>query len=243
MNTSLTITPLQTRIYRQGESLLEFIFSEVPKSFWQENNILAISSKIISLAENRLIDRSSISKKDLIRQEAEHYLGEFSEHNMSLTIHHNLLMPAAGIDESNSESGKYILLPKKPFLSAHNLMTAIKNKTGLKNFGIILTDSKSNPLRHGTVGISLAYAGFAPLDNKVGEKDLFGRTLKITKINIADSVAAIAVLTMGEAAESSPLCFIQGASVKFKDTVSKEDLYTPLDHDLYRDLYRDKIKK
>ena len=38
---------------------------------------------------------------------------------------------------------------------------------------IILTDSKSNPLRHGTVGISLAYAGFAPLDNKVGEKDLF----------------------------------------------------------------------
>lgn len=242
MKNSLTVAPIQTRIYRQGESLLDFIFSEVPENFWQENSLLAISSKIISLSENRIVDRASIAKKDLIKQEAQHYLGEFSEHNMSLTIHHNLLMPAAGIDESNSESGNYILLPQNPFESAKKLLVEIKNKTGLKNFGIILTDSKSTPLRHGTVGISLAYAGFSPVDNKIGEKDLFGRTLKITKINVVDSLAAIAVLAMGEANESSPLCFIDGAKIEFKDSVSPEELYTPLDQDLYGDLYLDKIK-
>lgn len=243
MKNSLTITPIQTRIYRQGESLLDFIFSEIPDHYWQENNILVISSKIISLAENRIIKKSSVSKKDLIQQEGQHYLGEFSEHNMSLTIHHNLLMPAAGIDESNSESGDYILLPSNPFISAHNLLTKIKLQKNLNNFGLLLTDSKSNPLRHGTVGISLAYAGFTALENKIGEKDLFGRTLKITKINIVDSLSGAAVLMMGESDESSPLAIISGAKVHFKDNSSAEELYVPIDQDLYRDLYFDKIKK
>lgn len=242
MKNSLTITPIQTRIYRQGESLLDFIFSEIPDHYWQENNILVISSKIISLAENRIIKKSSVSKKDLIQQEGQHYLGEFSEHNMSLTIHHNLLMPAAGIDESNSESGDYILLPSSPFTSAHNLLTKIKLQKNLNNFGLLLTDSKSNPLRHGTVGISLAYAGFTAVENKIGEKDLFGRTLKITKINIVDSLSGAAVLMMGEADESSPLAIISGAKVHFKDNSSAEELYVPIDQDLYRDLYFDKIK-
>lgn len=48
---------------------------------------------------------------------------------------------------------------------------------------------------------------------------------------------------MGEADESSPLAIISGAKVHFKDNSSAEELYVPIDQDLYRDLYFDKIKK
>lgn len=242
MKYSLTLTPIQTRIFRQGEALLDFILQEVPSEMWQEDTLLAISSKIVSLAENRLIKKNQISKKDLIRQEAEHYLGEFSEHKMSLTIHHHLLMPAAGIDESNSETGDYILLPENPLQSASLLLEQLKLATKLKNLGLIFTDSKSNPLRHGTVGVSLAYAGFKPVHNKIGDKDLFARTLKITKINVVDSLAAAAVLTMGEADESTPLCMLHGASVTYTDQLQPDDLFVSIEEDLYKDLYFSRLQ-
>lgn len=241
MTKTMMISPIQTEVFHPGQDLVEFILAHVEKNRWQEGSILAITSKILSLAEKALVPTSEINKKDLIRKEADHYLGEIG-FGVSLTIKGSLLLPAAGIDESNSENGDYILYPKDPWGTADSLRKALCLHTGLKDFGVLITDSRSGPLRHGTVGVAVSVAGFSPLRNMIGEKDIFGRELKITKINIADSLAAAAVLLMGEADERCPLAMITGASVHFTPTVDRASWEIPPEDDMYQPLYKHLMK-
>lgn len=232
----LIITPIKTDIFKKGDDLVEFIMKNTPSAFWQEEVVLTITSKIVSLAENRLVSKSEISKKELIQRESDYYLGEIG-YGTQLTITHGLLIASAGIDESNSEDEHYIIYPEDPYKSATELRKALVKKTGLKNLGILLTDSRTSPLRMGVVGVALAYAGIEPIENKIGEKDLFGRPLAMTQVNLVDSLAASAVLTMGEAAEQCPLAMIQNAKVQFTENPNRAALDVSPERDMYRNLY------
>ena len=239
--TNLAIHPIQTSIFQPGDDLIEFITKHVDPSQIKEKTILVITSKIVSLAENRLVPQDSIDKKSLIRQEAELFLGEIG-YDVSLTIKQGLLIAAAGIDESNSVNDDFILHPKDPFASAQVIHQKLKAHYGLQNLGIILTDSKTGPLRMGVVGVALSFAGFKPLKNMIGQKDLFDRPLKVTKINVADSLAGIAVFTMGEAAERKPLALIKNANVEFTDELVAHDLIVDPSEDMYLPLYKHLIQ-
>lgn len=235
------ITPLRTEVFRSGEDLAEFIIKQVDPKLWKEELVLAITSKIFSLAENNLVSKNKIEKIDLIKKEADHFLGEIG-YGVRLTIKNHLLLAAAGIDESNSEHEDYILLPQNPEQSLQELRQQLCRHLGLKNLGLIMTDSRTGPLRYGVVGVSLATAGFEALKNMVGQKDLFGRELAVTQINYADSLAAAAVLTMGEANEQCPLAIIENAPVEFTDSPQSR-LYTPdLKSDMYYRLYEHMLK-
>lgn len=241
MPQTLKVSPIQTSIFHQGENLIEFILKHIERSLWQERTVLAITSKIVSLAEGRLVPRKDADKKSLIHQEADYDLGEIG-HGVRLTIKQGLLLPAAGIDESNSEKGDYILHPADPFASAMNICEELKKHLGLKELGVILTDSRSGPLRLGVVGVSLSFAGFHPVKNMMGQEDLFGRPLKITKINLVDSLAAIAVLMMGEGAECCPFALLQNVPVEFTDISCRADLIVPPEEDMYLPLYQHRLK-
>jgi len=105
-----------------------------------------------------------------------------------------------------------------------------------------VTDSHTIPLRRGVLGISLAHYGFVPLRDYRGMVDLFGRELKMSQTNIADALAAAAVVVMGEGNEAKPLCLIKDVPwIKFIakpfksrkpfssfEIKTKEDLYYPL---------------
>lgn len=123
------------------------------------------------------------------------------------TMKNNLLVPTAGIDESNA-NGYYILWPKEPAQTAKKLHSWLKKTYGLKNCGVIIIDSHSLLLRRGVVGVSLAHHGFLPLQDYRQGADLFGDKLTITQLNIVDSLAAAAKLTIGEGAEGTPLALI-----------------------------------
>lgn len=239
---SLTVTPLQTRIFRRKENLLHFIMSEVPKKLWQENNVIAITSKLVSLHEDRLLKREGTEKLELIKKESDVYLGEIA-YGCHLSIKQGQLLATAGIDESNSETGEYILYPQDPYKSAQELRAGILKETGLKSIGVLITDSHSGPLRHGVLGSCVSFAGFKPIKNRVGDKDIFGRPLKMTKQNQADALAAAAVLMMGEAAELCPLAMISGAPLEFTESVHREDLEVPMQQDMYLPLYEHMLKK
>ncbi len=123
---------------------------------------------------------------------------------------------SAGVDESNAEEG-LILMPKNPFLSAEIIRNQIKEYFGLKKVGVIISDTKSVPLRVGTVGRAVGCAGFEPIKSYIGKEDLFGRKSRITVGNTADALAASAVLVMGEGNEQAPLAVIRQAPVVFVD--------------------------
>ena len=232
----MEIIAIRTKIFSQGMDLGDFIVESIGNGL-REQSILAVTSKIVSLAEGRTVSKKKMSKKELIQKECEHYLGEIG-YGCHLTIHHGLLVPSAGIDESNSADDEYILYPKDPFSSAAKIRKVIKKRLSLKDFAVIVTDSCTLPLRQGVVGVALAYSGFRAVRDLVGKKDLFDRPLRMTKINMVDALAASAVLLMGEGEEQCPLAMIYKAPVGFTENTDPSELKISEEEDLYKPLYQ-----
>jgi len=237
---ALSVQPVKTAIFRGG-NLVSFIETAIPRQRIQEEMVLAVTSKIVSIAEKRWVPKDRISKAELVEKEADLFLGEIG-YGCFLTVKEGLLIPSAGIDESNSETGDYILYPEDPYASARQLWTQLREKWGLQKFGVILTDSHTTPLRRGVTGVALSYWGFEPLRKLVGSKDLFGRELQMTNMNLVDGLASAAVLMMGEGCESTPLALIHGLDLEFHNTGGAKALSIPLEEDLYAPLLKNPLR-
>ncbi len=204
----------------------------------EENSILVITSKIVSICEGRIAGIDVSNKDELVKQESEYFIDKSENaYGFYLTITQNLLIPTAGIDESNG-NGYYILWPKNPQETANKIREHLTKKFNLKNIGVIITDSKTTPLRWGTTGAAIAHSGFNPLINYIGKKDLFERELRFTQSNILDGFAAASVAIMGEGDEATPLAIITDIPrIEFQDRNPTEKelshLHIDLDHDVY----------
>jgi dihydrofolate synthase / folylpolyglutamate synthase len=229
---SFRVAPISTDVFSLGGNLAEFVIRSIPRTSIEEGIVLAITSKIVSLAERALAPREDDTKTDLIRREADAYLGE-TLFGVSLTIKHGILIPSAGIDESNSVDGSYILFPKDPYASAKALHQALRSAWGIQHLGIIITDSHTQPLRKGVTGIGLAHWGFRATRDLVGQSDLFGRTIKMTHVNVLDALAVAAVYQMGEAAERLPIALIYGSGAEFTESSSQDEIKISREEDLY----------
>ncbi len=229
----MKIKAIKTKIFHEGEELLPFIFEYVKKV--PENSILVITSKIVALSEGRtMVARNDQEKSKIIKRESSF---AFKTKIVWLTIKDGAVMANAGIDESNAK-GKLIFLPKDSFSTAQFLRKKLMQKFGRKNLGILITDSRLLPLRAGTVGVALGYAGFEGVKNYIGKPDIFGRKLKMQKTDVADSLATAAVLCMGEGNERKPLAVITDAPVIFTGKVNKKELVIDPKKDLYAPLFR-----
>ena len=141
----------------------------------------------------------------------------------------------AGIDQSNidHQGGEHaLLLPENPDASAENLRSALGNHYKV-NLGVLITDSHKRPWRLGTIGSAIGSAGLKVLDDHRGGTDLYGRELKVTLINRADAIAAIATLYMGETIEKIPVVIFRGNTMS-SDKDSAQMINRPLDEYLFR---------
>src|SRR3989344_2187494 len=216
---------IRTRLFTEGENLERFVLEHVRKL--KDGNILVVTSKIVALAERRTA--SPYEKEKIVLRESEWAV---PTKYVWLTIKDGMFMAAAGIDESNAH-GKIILLPKDSFKAAARLRRVLLKRYKIRKFGVLITDSRVLPLRAGVVGVALGYAGFGGVKDYRGSTDLFGRTLKMTRVDIADSLATAAVLLMGEGNERKPLAIIEDAPVEFRERVNRQELVIPVADDLY----------
>jgi F420-0:gamma-glutamyl ligase len=145
-------------------------------------------------------------------------------------------MASAGIDESNA-NGKLIMLPKNSYLAARKLRKRLMHKWQLKDLGILITDSRSMPLRAGVTGVALGYAGFRGVRDYRGTPDIFNREFKMSRTDVADSLAAAAVLVMGEGREQFPLAVIEDSPIDFCQRVNGKEMCIDLKDDMYRPLF------
>jgi coenzyme F420-0:L-glutamate ligase len=229
----MKIKAIKTRIFQPREDLLIFIAKYLPAI--PDKSILVITSKIVALAEGRLIKKiNERTKVEIIKKESDFVLKTKS---VSLTIKDGLVMANAGVDESNG-NGWIILLPKDSYKSAANLRRYFMAKYHLKKLGVIITDSRCLPLRAGITGVALGYAGFKGLKRYQKKLDIFGRPFKYSRVDVADSLATAAVLCMGEGAERQPLALISGAPVEYADWIDKNELKIDIKEDLYGPLFR-----
>lgn len=238
----MKITAIKTHKIRPYKESLFDILNKYLKSV-KERSVVAITSKIIAMCEGRVVKPKGAKKEELVEKEAEYFLPpEKSKYNISLTIKGNLLIPTAGIDESNG-AGYFILWPKDAQKTANEIRKYLQKRFSIKKAGVVITDSKTSPLRWGTTGVAIAHSGFLALNSYIGKSDVFGRKFKVQKANIPDALAASAVLVMGEGSEQTPLAIIEDVPfVKFQEREPSQkelrNLHINIDDDLYGPLLK-----
>ena len=201
-----------------------------------EDDILVIAQKIISKSENRYVnlDEVTISKEakklsenikkdlrllELILRESTSIIRQRND-LLIVETKNGFVCANAGIDRSNvsKEENIVLLLPKDPDRSAREIQEKIVKKTG-KNIGVIISDTFGRPFRNGQVNVAIGIAGINPLKSYIGTKDIFGKTLRVTEIAIADEIASAAELVM-EKSNKIPVAIIRGYKFE-KDNSNK----------------------
>ncbi len=253
MQTSLTVKPIEDLpLVQAGDDLALLIGEAIVRNCYelQDGDVLVVAQKIVSKSENCIIKLNEIKPSaDAIRlaeevdkdpRLVELILRESSEVVRKapgvIIVRHRLgiVSANAGIDQSNVDHAGgecALLLPKDPDLSAARLRKSLEKTTG-KRLGVIVSDSMNRPWRLGTLGFAIGSAGITVLDDRRGQKDIFGRELQVTMSNRADTIAAAAMLVMGETTERVPAAIVQGLAPE-NSAQTARDCIRPLSEDLF----------
>lgn len=234
----MKIDPVKTRVFHKKEDLFAFVIEHLPQI--KNESIVLITSKLLSLSQNKVISKRDFPKKDLVKKESDALLGE--TYQTYLTIKYGILIPAAGIDESNSENDEYILWPENPYDEAKKLYEQLKEHYRIDNLGLIFTDSRCTPLRKGVSGIGLAHWGFKGIQNHIGRRDLFDREISMSTTNVVDCISSAAVMVMGESNESCPMAVMTDYSgIEFSEEVDPKELLIDQEHDIFKPLFKNLV--
>ncbi len=203
----MNITQIKTRKIFPPKDSLDELLTYIPKL--NNGSIVAVSSKVVSICEGQTIPIESVNHEKLVKRLATLSLEPVKrgKNGMILTQVGNMLVESSGVDMSNA-NGYYVLLPKDSYKSALNIWTKLKKRDKIKKLGVIITDSHSVPRRKGAEGFALSSYGFKASHIYEEEKDIFGKKFNFTASDVADSLAAAAVLTMGEGNESTPIAVV-----------------------------------
>lgn len=245
---------VKTEIVKTGDNVVEVVLEALRGQGLQleDGDVLALTSKIIACAEGRIAKLSDVkpsekakqlAKKfsmqpkfaELILREADRVYGGVEK--AVLTLKNGVLTANAGVDNKNAPVGFAVLWPHDVQGWAKRIREEILGKTG-RRVGVLIVDSGLVPLRMGTCGLALAVAGFKPVMDCRGERDIFGKPLVITRHAVADDLASAAHLLMGEAAEKTPVVLIRDAPVVFDDGVyGSADMMMPFNECIFMGVF------
>ncbi len=235
----MKVNPIQTPIIKTNDDIFCIIKNSIDKI--PEESVLVITSKIVSFCQGRIVKKATGDKSEkyeLVKQEADYYLDSHSsKYNIMLTIKEHTLAVNAGIDESNANKN-YVLWPKDLQKTTNKIWKFLRKHYGIKKVGVVLSDSKTFPLKWGIIGTSISHCGFKALYDYRGKKDLFEKELEMSQINIAEAIAVAAVVEMGEAAERTPLCLVENIKkIRFQNRPPTKqelkDFYIEIEDDVY----------
>ena len=235
---------LDTLILRSLEQRQEQIF---------DNDVLVVAHKIVSKAEGRVVNLEHIKPSteslkiaeedgkdprimELILDESKDMIRR-SNGVIIVETRHGFICANAGVDQSNVEDSvnHAVLLPVDADASANKIRESLREKTGGKDFAVIITDTFGRPFREGQTNVAIGIAGIEPIKSYVGTADMYGKKLRVTEIAVVDEIASAAELAMGKL-ERVPVVIIRGYKYqkpeKESSTVSK--LIRPKEKDLFR---------
>ena len=175
--------------------------------------------RIIQHIDNIIVNNKKYDMREefveLILRESSMILGGMT--HVILAKVNNFLIANAGIDQSNAGANKVVLLPKNLTQVVLEYRKRLKEKFKIENLGVIIADSRVQPLRKGTIGIAIATSGFEPIEDLRGQPDLFGRPMEITMRAVADDLASAAQFLLSEANQKTPVVIIRDSNVEFTE--------------------------
>ena len=219
--TKLEIIPLEgIPEISPGDDLVEIIGQ---LNNIQSGDILVVTQKIISKAENQMIDidpNDPLSHKPLVERESVRILRRRGDLIISQTKH-GFVCANAGIDLSNVKRGQAALLPDDSDRSARRLRDGLAGRFQL-DVGIIISDTFGRPWRRGLTDVAIGSAGVLPILDLRGSPDAFGREMQVTEVALVDELASAAELVMGKSS-GIPIAIVRGADMSWFGSGSVQD--------------------
>lgn len=198
---------------RPGDDLAGLIAPHVVKG-----DIVVVSHKVVSKAEGRIVDLSSVTASDAARELgkddprlAQVILDESAsilraERGVVISeTRHGFVCANAGIDQSNVPGADTAaLLPLDPDASARALRAALPGRPG-----VIIGDTFGRAWRVGQLEVAIGIAGVQPLEDWRGRPDAEGRELAATQLATADAIAAASELARAKDSRE-PVVIVRG---------------------------------
>jgi coenzyme F420-0:L-glutamate ligase / coenzyme F420-1:gamma-L-glutamate ligase len=214
------------------------------------NDVIVVTHVVVSKAEGNVINLDDVkpsekakemaqktnkdpSLVEVILQETKDIVRVGQNSIITETVS-GIICANAGVDRSNVSGDRNVVpLPKNPNASAENIRREIKRLTGA-NVAVIVSDTHGRPFRLGEINVAVGVAGFKPIRDRRGEKDLFGYVLKIKQTAIADELASAAELVIGQANEGIPAAIIRGYKYQTDENAAATSLTRAKEKDLFR---------
>ena len=239
-------------LIKKADNLGKLIFEATKKQGnpIQENDVIVVTHVVVSKAEGNVIDLDQVkpsekakeialkTNKDpalveVILQETKDIV-RVGQNSIITETTSGIICANAGIDSSNVSGDRNVVpLPKNPNASAENIRKEIKRLTGA-NVAVIVSDTHGRPFRLGEINVAVGVAGFKPIRDRRGEKDLFGYVLRIKQTAIADELASAAELVIGQANEGIPAAIIRGYKYQNDENAAATPLTRAKEKDLFR---------
>jgi coenzyme F420-0:L-glutamate ligase/coenzyme F420-1:gamma-L-glutamate ligase len=213
---------------------LAVIIGDAADGFLRDGDILAVTSKIVSKAEGRVIhatDREQAITDATVRVVATR---EFPGGVTRIVENHlGIVGAAAGIDASNTPDGTVLLLPLDPDASAARLRAALEARFGIR-LGVIVTDTLGRAWREGQTDVAIGGSGVVLLEDLRGSLDTQGRRLDVTLPAVGDEIASAADLVKRKSA-GLPVAVVRGLEhLLDPDAVGARVLVRPAEKDMFR---------
>ena len=191
-----------------------------------DDDCLVVTQKVVSKAEGRLVELSTVEPSPLARSWAEQWGKDPRQVEVVLResasivrmgpggliisrTRHGFVCANAGVDVSNVGGGEVAsLLPVDPDASARGIRDGLHARTGAAP-AVVISDSFGRPWRNGIVNVAVGAAGIEVLHDLRGQPDAAGREMAATVIAVADELASAADLAGGKV-EGRPVVLVRG---------------------------------
>jgi coenzyme F420-0:L-glutamate ligase/coenzyme F420-1:gamma-L-glutamate ligase len=195
----------------EGDDLAALIATAAP--WLRDGDVLVVTSKIVSKAEGRLVDVPAdgperlAARDEVLAAETARVVASRGATRIVQT-HHGFVMASAGIDASNVDKTRLVLLPEDPDASARALRAALRDRYDL-DVAVIVSDTMGRPWRNGLTDVALGVAGMPAIRDHRGEIDPYGNELQLTQIAVVDELAGAGELIKGKC-DQVPVAVVRG---------------------------------
>ncbi|MEJ7764304.1 MAG: coenzyme F420-0:L-glutamate ligase [Acidimicrobiales bacterium] len=198
-------------------------------------DVVVVTQKVVSKAEGRVavIDADDpAAHRSLVEAEAVRVLRRRGDLVITET-RHGFVCANAGVDLSNIERGRAVLLPLDPDRSARRIRDGLLAHLGIE-VAVVVSDTFGRAWRRGATDVAIGVAGLAGVVDLRGTDDALGRPLQVTEVCVADEVAAAAELVMGKA-KGIPVAIVRGVDRAFlREGSVRAEVVRPYAEDLFR---------
>jgi coenzyme F420-0:L-glutamate ligase/coenzyme F420-1:gamma-L-glutamate ligase len=236
-----------------GADLAELISQAIDRSRLglRDRDVVAVTHKIVSKAEGRLVDLRGVEPSPLAHgfaesagkdpRQVEVVLRESKRivrmlHGVLIAeTRHGFVCANAGVDASNVPGdGVVCLLPLDPDRSAAELRRELGHRYGA-DVAVVITDSFGRPWRNGIVNVAIGVAGMDPFADYRGQPDPYGYPLVASRMAVADAIAAAAELVMGKL-DHRPVALVRGYEYRppGPEASTGRDLVMDPERDMFR---------